>query len=98
MAPPLTGSSLIPHPLSHGVSAAKDFRSVTANLNIKIKNVIEPDERVGVHHCRHGGGTGTGAAPVIAQTARELGILTIGVVTKPFHFEGQRRCALPKPA
>ena len=38
-----------------------------------------------------GGGTGTGAAPIIAQTARELGILTIGVVTKPFHFEGQRR-------
>jgi cell division protein FtsZ len=38
-----------------------------------------------------GGGTGTGAAPVIAKTARELGILTIGVVTKPFHFEGQRR-------
>jgi cell division protein FtsZ len=37
-----------------------------------------------------GGGTGTGAAPVIAKTARELGILTIGVVTKPFHFEGQR--------
>jgi cell division protein FtsZ len=38
-----------------------------------------------------GGGTGTGAAPVIAHAARELGILTIGVVTKPFHFEGQRR-------
>jgi cell division protein FtsZ len=38
-----------------------------------------------------GGGTGTGAAPVIAKTARELGILTVGVVTKPFHFEGQRR-------
>src|SRR6202043_2510603 len=38
-----------------------------------------------------GGGTGTGAASVIAKTARELGILTIGVVTKPFHFEGQRR-------
>jgi len=38
-----------------------------------------------------GGGTGTGAAPVIAKTARELGILTIGVVTKPFNFEGQRR-------
>jgi cell division protein FtsZ len=38
-----------------------------------------------------GGGTGTGAAPVIAKAARELGILTIGVVTKPFHFEGQRR-------
>jgi cell division protein FtsZ len=38
-----------------------------------------------------GGGTGTGAAPIIAKAARELGILTIGVVTKPFHFEGQRR-------
>lgn len=38
-----------------------------------------------------GGGTGTGAAPVIAATAREMGILTVGVVTKPFHFEGQRR-------
>src|SRR5512142_803432 len=38
-----------------------------------------------------GGGTGTGAAPVIAKVARELGILTVGVVTKPFHFEGARR-------
>jgi cell division protein FtsZ len=38
-----------------------------------------------------GGGTGTGAAPVIARIARELGILTIGVVTKPFNFEGPRR-------
>lgn len=38
-----------------------------------------------------GGGTGTGAAPIVAKIARELGILTIGVVSKPFHFEGQRR-------
>ncbi len=38
-----------------------------------------------------GGGTGTGAAPIIAQTARELGILTVGVVTKPFQFEGVKR-------
>jgi cell division protein FtsZ len=38
-----------------------------------------------------GGGTGTGAAPVVARCAKELGILTVGVVTKPFHFEGQRR-------
>ncbi|MGE4244550.1 MAG: cell division protein FtsZ [Parvibaculaceae bacterium] len=38
-----------------------------------------------------GGGTGTGAAPVIAKAAKEQGILTVGVVTKPFHFEGQRR-------
>lgn len=39
-----------------------------------------------------GGGTGTGAAPVVAEVAKELGILTIGVVTKPFLFEGKRRC------
>jgi cell division protein FtsZ len=38
-----------------------------------------------------GGGTGTGAAPVVARAARERGILTVGVVTKPFHFEGARR-------
>src|SRR3974390_2495610 len=38
-----------------------------------------------------GGGTGPAAAPVIARAAREMGILTVGVVTKPFHFEGQRR-------
>jgi len=38
-----------------------------------------------------GGGTGTGAGPVIARAAREQGILTVGVVTKPFHFEGQNR-------
>ncbi|MCB8747034.1 cell division protein FtsZ [Rhodoferax sp. U2-2l] len=40
-----------------------------------------------------GGGTGTGAAPVIARVAREMGILTVGVVTKPFEFEGPRRMA-----
>ncbi|HEY1941702.1 MAG TPA: cell division protein FtsZ [Roseiarcus sp.] len=41
-----------------------------------------------------GGGTGTGAAPVIARVAREMGILTVGVVTKPFQFEGGRRMKL----
>lgn len=41
--------------------------------------------------CGMGGGTGTGAAPVVAEVARELGILTVGVVTKPFEFEGPRR-------
>jgi cell division protein FtsZ len=38
-----------------------------------------------------GGGTGTGAAPIVAQTAKEMGLLTIGVVTKPFTFEGKKR-------
>ena len=41
-----------------------------------------------------GGGTGTGAAPVVARAAREMGILTVGVVTKPFQFEGPRRMAV----
>jgi cell division protein FtsZ len=41
--------------------------------------------------CGMGGGTGTGAAPVIAEVAREIGALTVGVVTKPFAFEGRRR-------
>lgn len=44
--------------------------------------------------CGMGGGTGTGAAPVIAQAAKEMGILTVAVVTKPFHFEAKRRMAI----
>ena len=40
-----------------------------------------------------GGGTGTGAAPVIAKASKEMGILTVGIVTKPFNFEGRRRLA-----
>ena len=40
-----------------------------------------------------GGGTGTGAAPIVAKTAKDMGILTVGVVTKPFNFEGKRRMA-----
>ncbi len=38
-----------------------------------------------------GGGTGTGAAPIIAKASKDLGILTVGVVTKPFSFEGKKR-------
>jgi cell division protein FtsZ len=53
------------------------------------------DHLNGVHMCfvtaGMGGGTGTGAAPIVARAARERGILTVGVVTKPFHFEGRRR-------
>ena len=53
------------------------------------------DQVIGSHMCfvtaGMGGGTGTGAAPVIARAARENGMLTVGVVTKPFHFEGAQR-------
>lgn len=48
--------------------------------------------------CGMGGGTGTGAAPVIARIAKELNALTIGVVTKPSHSRGRRACARPRPA
>ena len=41
-----------------------------------------------------GGGTGTGAAPVVAETAHDLGILTVGIVTKPFAFEGKRKMSM----
>jgi len=53
------------------------------------------DHLAGAHMCfitaGMGGGTGTGAAPIIAQAARELGVLTVGAVTKPFQFEGAKR-------
>ncbi len=53
------------------------------------------DQLAGAHMCfitaGMGGGTGTGAAPIIAKAARELGVLTVGVVTKPFQFEGAKR-------
>ncbi len=56
------------------------------------------DQLHGVHMCfvtaGMGGGTGTGAAPVIARAARDDGILTVGIVTKPFAFEGKRRMRL----
>ena len=56
------------------------------------------DHLAGAHMCfvtaGMGGGTGTGAAPVVARIAREMGILTVGVVTKPFQFEGGRRMRL----
>jgi len=55
-----------------------------------IANAIKGSDLVFVT-CGMGGGTGTGAAPVIAEVARDMGILTIGVVSKPFLFEGRQR-------
>ncbi len=56
----------------------------------KIKEEIEGVDMVFLS-CGEGGGTGTGATPIIAQIAKELGILTVAVVTKPFDFEGKKR-------
>lgn len=59
----------------------------------EIQNVLKGADMVFVT-CGLGGGTGTGAAPVVAETAKELGVLTVAVVTKPFSFEGARRRAI----
>ena len=56
----------------------------------EISNIVKGADLVFVT-CGMGGGTGTGAAPVIAELARDMGILTIGVVSKPFLFEGRQR-------
>lgn len=56
----------------------------------EVKDAIEGSDMIFIT-CGLGGGTGTGGAPVIAEAAKEMGILTVAVVTKPFSFEGQRR-------
>src|SRR3712207_7410480 len=58
----------------------------------RIKTLLRGSDMVFVPACE-GGGTGTGAAPFLARIARELGALTVGIVTKPFGFEGSRRLA-----
>lgn len=66
-----------------GEEAAKQDRD-------KLLQIVEDADLVFVAACM-GGGTGTGAAPIVASLAKEAGALTLGVVTKPFHFEGVRR-------
>ncbi len=68
-----------------GTKAAEDHRE-------EIEEVLKGADMVFVT-AGEGGGTGTGGAPVVAQVARSLGALTIGVVTRPFGFEGKRRAA-----
>jgi len=57
----------------------------------EIKGFLEENTKMVFVTAGMGGGTGTGAAPVIARIARELGILTVGIVTVPFSFEGRKR-------
>lgn len=57
----------------------------------EIKELLEPHTKMLFITAGMGGGTGTGAAPVVAQVARELDILTVGIVTLPFSFEGKKR-------
>ena len=57
----------------------------------EIEDVLNEDTRMVFVTAGMGGGTGTGAAPVVAKIAKDLGILTVGIVTIPFVFEGQRK-------
>jgi len=74
-----------------GAGSNPDIGKQAAEESIEeVKDAIEGSDMVFIT-CGLGGGTGTGGAPVIANAAREMGILTVAVVTKPFSFEGQRR-------
>ena len=74
-----------------GAGAQPEVGQKAAEESIEeVKKIIEGADMVFVT-CGMGGGTGTGAAPVIAGAAKEMGILTVGVVTKPFRFEAKTR-------
>ena len=79
--------------LTQGLGAGSQPQIGAAAAEEALPEIL--DHLAGSHMCfitaGMGGGTGTGAAPIIARAAKEQGILTVGVVTKPFHFEGIRR-------
>ncbi len=79
--------------VTEGLGAGARATVGAAAAEESIEQIV--DHLAGAHMCfitaGMGGGTGTGAAPIIAQAARELGVLTVGVVTKPFQFEGNKR-------
>ena len=79
--------------VTEGLGAGARATVGAAAAEESIEQIV--DHLAGAHMCfitaGMGGGTGSGAAPIIAQAARELGVLTVGVVTKPFQFEGAKR-------
>jgi len=79
--------------LTHGLGAGMDpevGRRAAEETKAEIQDVIKGADMIFIA-CGMGGGTGTGAAPIVAQAAKEQGILTVAVVTKPFSFEGNQR-------
>src|SRR3712207_8081414 len=83
----------IGHDLTKGLGAGANpniGQGAAAESRDEIKEALKGADMVFVT-AGEGGGTGTGGAPVIAAIARELGALTVGVVTRPFSFEGRRR-------
>ncbi len=89
---------LIGQHITRGLGAGMDItqgRAAVEENKKEITEIIKGSDMVFVT-CGLGGGTGTGAAPVIAQIAKSLGILTVAVVTTPFSFEGQQRAEVAK--
>jgi len=75
-----------------GAGSLPEIGKNAAVENIEeIRELLSKDAKMVFVTAGMGGGTGTGAAPVIAQVAKELGILTVGIVTVPFNFEGRKR-------
>ncbi len=80
--------------LTEGLGAGADpeiGRSAAEESIQEIQNILETGTKMCFITAGMGGGTGTGAAPIIAKAAREMGILTVGIVTVPFSFEGKMR-------
>ena len=75
--------------LGAGADPEKGEKAAEENKD-ELADVVRDFDMV-IVTCGMGGGTGTGAAPVVAQLAKEMGILTVGFVTKPFKFEGKKR-------
>ncbi|MBN2087165.1 cell division protein FtsZ [Candidatus Peregrinibacteria bacterium] len=79
--------------ITRGLGAGSDpniGKKAAEESSEELKNAIDGSDMVFIT-CGLGGGTGTGAGPIVADIARELGILTVGVVTRPFSFEGAHR-------
>ena len=95
-------SSLAPYKIQLGEKLTKGLgagmipnvgREAALESYEDIKNALDGADMVFIA-AGVGGGTGTGAAPIIAQAAKEIGALTVSVVTKPFRFEGRKRARL----
>ena len=86
--------------LTHGQGAGANpevGRKSAEENRSTIAKALEDTDMVFIT-CGMGGGTGTGGSPIVADVAREQGVLTVGVVTKPFGFEGARPCVRQRPA
>ena len=80
-------------PITRGLGAGSNpdlGRAAAMDEYDRIKSLLKGSDMIFIA-AGAGGGTGTGAAPIVARIAREIGALTVGIVTKPFGFEGQRR-------